>query len=185
MERVYKRPKREAVQLTSLLDLLFVMIFVSMIQQKEVVPSKEEKPVAKPTPVEKPIEKPVTKVVEKPKPKKTKFSIRATFNFYGTKSNPKIPSGNYLMSGIYDDKTGKLELGGMAWIKRPPQYDMVPLSGVIDKASDLFKGRVEFIGCKEFTLQRKIKETTTPISGEWVGVYDCSQGSTGLTLTIQ
>lgn len=180
---MYRRPRNKTVSLTSLLDLLFVMIFVSLIQQKEIVPVKEK---AKPEPAPK-VAKPVEKPIEKPAPAPVKVvhSIRATFNFYATDSNPKVPNGSFLMSGQYNTKDGRLELGGMAWIKRPPQYDMVPLSGTIDPATGIFKGRVEFIGCKEFTLQRKIKENKTPISGEWVGTYDCSQGATGLTLTIQ
>lgn len=171
MERSYKRPKRQAVSLTSLLDLLFVMIFVSLIQQKTVVK-----------------EAPKTKVVAKPaptKPTKTLFDVKATFNFYGTDKNPSLPSGKFIMGGRYNKNDGSLNLGGIAWIERPPQYDMVPLSGIIDATKGIFKGRVEAIGCKKFTLTRKLKRSNTPISGEWVGNYDCSQGTTGLTLTIE
>lgn len=184
MDRPYRRPRKQAVSLTSLLDLLFVMIFVSLLQQKT-APTKAEpkKVVSKPKVVE------AKKDTPKPKkpapPVKVVHSIRATFNFYGTNSNPSIPNGSFLMSGQYNSKDGRLELGGMAWITRPKNYDMVPLSGTIDPKTGVFKGRVEFIGCKEFTLKRKIQEKGSPISGEWVGSYDCSQGETGLTLTIQ
>ena len=41
----YKRPRRTAVELTSLLDLLFVMIFVSLMQQKNI--TEVPPPVAK------------------------------------------------------------------------------------------------------------------------------------------
>ncbi|MCF8057874.1 MAG: hypothetical protein K9K67_01150 [Bacteriovoracaceae bacterium] len=169
MERSYKRPKRQAVSLTSLLDLLFVMIFVSLIQQKAVSPTKE---------------KPIEKVTQE-KVQKQYFEIKATFNFYGTSSNPSLPSGKYIMTGSYKRKDGALNLGGLAWIERPPQYDMVPLSGKIDPETGSFRGRVEAIGCQEFTLERKLKREKTPISGEWVGTYSCSQGKTGLTLTIE
>ena len=171
MERSYKRPKRQAVSLTSLLDLLFVMIFVSLIQQKAAAPTKEE-------PV------PAAKVTEQKAPKQ-KFQIKATFNFYGTSSNPSLPSGKYIMVGSYKLTDGSLSLGGLAWIERPAKYDMVPLSGKIDPKTGSFRGRVEAIGCKEFTLERKLKRDKTPISGEWVGTYSCSQGKTGLTLTIE
>lgn len=170
MERPYKRPKRQAVSLTSLLDLLFVMIFVSLIQQKTV--SDKVKP-AKKTP---------TPVVKKTP---SVFQLQATFNFYGTKENPSLPSGKYIMSGTFKPESKKLNLGGVAWIERPPQYDMVPLSGSIDSEKGIFTGRVESIGCKQFTLKRMIKRDKTPISGEWVGDYSCSQGKTGLTLTIE
>ena len=187
MERVYKGPKKQAVQLTSLLDLLFVMIFVSLIQQKEVTQKSPEEMAQ--TPIKK-VETPIVtkKVTPKPEPKKpvqTLFTVTATFNFYGTDSNPNIPNGSYIMSGSFDKNSGDLKLGGVGWIKRPTHYDMVPLSGVIDQSLKYFKGRIQFQGCQEFILERKTSENTTPISGSWVGSYNCSQGSTGLTLTIK
>lgn len=181
MEKLYRGPKKQAVQLTSLLDLLFVMIFVSLIQQKEVTPANKED-------IKKPIvTKKVEPKVEKPVPvEKTMFTVRSTFNFYATNSTPNIPNGSYIMSGSYDKNTGELKLGGVGWIKRPKHYDMVPLSGKIDQLEKFFKGRIEFQGCEEFILERKTKGTSdSPISGDWVGTYSCSQGSTGLTLTIQ
>lgn len=169
MERMYRRPKRQAVSLTSLLDLLFVMIFVSLIQQQSVVPAKKE------------VSQKTTQTVSKP----TNFDIKATFNFYGTSSNPGLPSGKYIMAGKFSSTSGDLQLGGIAWIERPPQYDMVPLSGKIDLKNDTFTGRIEAVGCKLFTLKRQLKRTGNPLSGEWVGTYDCSQGTTGLTLTVE
>jgi hypothetical protein len=180
MDRPYKRPKRQAVSLTSLLDLLFVMIFVSLIQQKA-APTPKEKPVAKARVEVKKEES----IVKKPVPEKNNYTIKATFNFYGTNANASLPSGKYIMAGSYKKDDGSLNLGGIAWIERPARYDMVPLSGKIDAASGSFRGRVEAIGCKEFTLTRKLKRKATPISGEWVGTYSCSQGTTGLTLTIE
>jgi hypothetical protein len=173
MDRAYKS-KKTTVQLTSLLDLLFVMIFVSLIQQKEITRAPE-----------KPAVKPITKVKPQPKPVKKNFSVQATFHFYGTKTNPNIPSGKYLMQGNYNTDSGKLQLGGIGWLERPANYDMVPLSGTIQSGSDIFTGRIEFIGCKKFTLERKVKKNNSPISGEWVGTYDCSQGETGLTLSVK
>lgn len=178
MERVYKGPKKQTVQLTSLLDLLFVMIFVSLIQQKEVTqksPAKTAKVPVKKAPIKKEISKPM----------QTFFTVRATFNFYGTNSNPSIPNGSYIMSGSFDKKNGELKLGGVGWVKRPANYDMVPLMGVIDSSQKFFKGRIQFQGCKEFILERKTISKATPISGDWVGSYNCSQGATGLTLTIK
>lgn len=168
MDRPYRRPKKVVVSLTSLLDLLFVMIFVSLIQQKEITPKAEVK------------SKPVAE-----KRVQTNFDIKATFNFYGTTENANLPSGKFIMAGQFNKNSKELSLGGVAWIERPPKYDMVPLSGKIDPQTGTFVGRVEAIGCKQFTLSRKLKRSETPISGEWVGHYDCAQGKTGLTLTIQ
>lgn len=182
MERTYKRSKKSTVQLTSLLDLLFVMIFVSLTQNKS--PVKTPEPVAAPKPAAKAEVKPEV-VAKKPAPTKTKFSIMATFNFYATAQNPGLPEGSYLMHGSYDQKSGKLHLGGVSWIQRPAHYDMVPLSGKINSDHTLFEGRIEFQGCQKFVLRRQSKTEGSPISGVWTGEYDCTQGATGLTLTIQ
>ena len=183
----YKLRQKSVVQLTSLLDLLFVMIFISLSQSKGVkVPEPEVKVVTKTIIKEKIVEKPVevpAKPVTKPKP--TKFNITAIFNFYGTPSNPVIPSGSYRMSGTYDQKTGRLFLGGIEWINQPSNYEMVPLGGKVEASEDFFTGRIQFQGCKKFTLRRESESVNTPISGSWKGQYDCTQGMTGLTLVIQ
>lgn len=183
MQSRYRRKKTTTVQLTSLLDLLFVMVFVSLLQQKappEPAPEPvETKPApAKPKPKEKPVEK---KPVE---PKKVVRPIEATFNFYGTAKNPNLPKGKYLMRGVYNSDTRELKLGGIGWIDRPENYDMVPLSGKIGPSSKTFTGRIEFQSCKQFTLERTSSEGSLEISGSWKGVYECGQGATGLTLTI-
>ncbi len=172
MDRQFKRTKTGAVQLTSLLDLLFVMIFVSLLQQKEVSPQKPKPtPVAK-TKVEKPKPKPV--------PKKILSSVNATFDFSlaGYK-------GKYLMEGLYNEKTGSLNLASLRWIDKPSvDIGMVPLSGKVTEDKMQFTGRVEFEGCKTFDLKRIKIESGSPIAGVWKGSYVCAQGSTNLTLTI-
>ena len=172
----YKRPRRTAVELTSLLDLLFVMIFVSLMQQKNVTET--------PPPVVKVVTE-ETQTTKAATPQKVNFSITATFNFYGTAQNPNLPRGSYVMQGTYSTKTKELKLGGVGWLERPESYDMVPLSGVINESGTLFTGRIEFIGCEKFTLKRESKGSASPLSGEWKGSYDCSQGLTGLTLSIE
>ena len=171
-----KRRKRPTVELTSLLDLLFVMIFLSLLQTKAPpAPAPEakaeEKKVEAPTPVP---------VKEKPAPKIV--AINAIFNFYPTTKNPTLPSGSYHMNGSFDESSGELKLGGSSWIKRPENYDMVPLKGSIDKATNTFRGRIEFQGCLEFILKKEAADES--YRGSWSGTYNCSQGETGLTLTI-
>ncbi len=167
-----RRRKRPTVELTSLLDLLFVMIFLSLLQTKT------------PTPVEaKPVEKKTqAPVVEASKPKAQIVAVNAIFNFYPTQSNPSLPSGSYHMNGTFDEATGQLQLGGSSWIKRPANYDMVPLKGNIDKATNTFRGRIEFQGCLEFVLRKETADQS--FRGSWSGTYNCTQGETGLTLTI-
>lgn len=171
-QRRYRRLKKSTVQLTSLLDLLFVMIFVSLLQQKPVVEPPKVKTPAK------------EQTVAKKAPVLKKIPLEAQFYFYPEKTDPSIPSGKYLMQGSFDQKNGELKLGGVGWLERPNNYEMVPLSGIIGPSKQTFRGRIEFQTCKEFTLQRVSKEGSTEISGTWKGSYECAQGSTGLTLTI-
>jgi len=183
---MYKRLKKSTVQLTSLLDLLFVMIFVSLIQQKTVTQAPETKapPAPVPTVAAAPSAAPTVAATVAPIATPTHYSVQAKFKFYATSENPSLPTGIYLMQGSYDLDSGKLQLGGLSWIQRPPNYDMVPLSGIINGNLETFVGRIEFQGCEKFTLQRTKKGIGSPISGEWSGTYDCTQGATGLTLTI-
>lgn len=176
----YRRYKKPVVQLTSLLDLLFVMIFLSLMQLKvpptaEPLPVPEKKPLmAKKGPRSEP------KSVTKP----AKIPLSAEFNFYPSVQNPNIPSGVFKMEGVFTEKGGLLQLNGVEWVDRPPQYDMVPLVGRINEDKNLFTGRIEFPGCEEFTLKRTSVQEGSPLAGAWVGTYTCSQGSTGLTLKV-
>jgi hypothetical protein len=167
-----RQRRRPTVELTALLDLLFVMIFLSLLQTKTPAPV-EAKPVETETkaPVAEPAQ-PTPKIV----------SVSAIFNFYPTQSNPSLPSGSYHMNGSFDEATGQLQLGGSGWIKRPQNYDMVPLKGNIDKATNTFRGRIEFQGCLEFVLRKETADQS--FRGSWSGTYNCTQGETGLTLTI-
>lgn len=169
-----KRYKKPVVQLTSLLDLLFVMVFASMLQTKA-TPQKEEI---------KPVETPKVEVkIETPKPKK--YKIEASFNFYATANSPAVPNGAFRMEGTFDEKTGFLNLSGSEWINRPSQYDMVPLRGKVNEGRSTFTGKIEFPGCREFTLKRVPKSGQSPLAGTWQGAYKCLQGETGLTLEIE
>lgn len=189
MERrkVYKTSKKPVVQLTSLLDLLFVMVFVSLLQQKNIpVPTPKKEPVktaSKPKP--KPIEKPKP-VVKKPEPVKLKNAlVGATFNFSANSENPNSASGTYRMQGTFEGETRSLSLLGHKWLDRPNEnYGMVPLEGRLSEDFKTFTGRIQFLGCKPFTLKKTLAIGTKPYSGKWEGNYDCAQGLTGLVLTI-
>lgn len=181
-----KQVKRPVVQLTSLLDLLFVMIFVSLLQTK--APKAQEKPDPKPTPVAKVEPKPTPTKKEEPKPveKPRMASITAVFHFYGVAgSMPNFPSGKYRMSGVFDRKNSTIQLGGVGWLEKPAGYDisMVPLSGAIDSNGN-FTGRIEDPDCQSFTL-RKVSSGAGDVGGVYKGSYVCAQGETGLSLTIQ
>lgn len=186
--RVYKKTKKTTVQLTSLLDLLFVMIFVSLIQQKAPTATPKKQTPKKVTSSKVTVKKAIKKTP--PAVKEIKV-ISATFHFYPVSKDARLPdgrlapSGKYLMQGNFDEKTNKLNLVGFSWIDRPTGYDMVPLKGILDSAGTSFKGKVDSPWCKQFTLTRKSRSGNSLINGQWQGVYDCGQGQTGLTLTVE
>lgn len=171
-----RRVKKGTVQLTSLLDLLFVMIFISLMQTKMMPPIIEVPPV---------VVKKEAKELEKTPSKPTKISVNAIFHFSAPASNPRLPTGTYAMEGTYEAKDGTLRLGGVSWINRPQGYDMVPLSGEISDDGTTFTGRIEFQGCEVFTLRRTSQLSHSFIAGKWEGSYFCTQGETALSLTIQ
>lgn len=167
-----KKRKKPTVQLTSLLDLLFIMIFISLIQ------SKERPLISQPQ-----AQAEVTKEVQETKP--VNLPITAVFHFYATSQNPRIPTGTFAMEGTFNTDSRQLRLGGVSWINRPDGYDMIPLNGKIASSGMELTGRIEFHGCEEFTLRRTSQISNSAIAGKWEGKYVCSQGETGLTLTIQ
>ncbi len=185
----YRRArKKTTLQLTSLLDLLFLMIFVSLLQSKD-IPSMAElrqaqatPPPAAPAPPAPPAQRPTE---PSPPQRPTMAFVQATFHFHPTPNNPNIAKGTYKMHGQFHRETRLLELGGVTWVDRPENYDMVPLRGVIEVGEEKFTGRIEFPGCEQFTLTRTDKSGRTEFSGRWEGVYSCSQGETGLVLTIE
>ena len=185
MDKQFKRSKKGAVSLTSLLDLLFVMIFVSLLQQKEVSPTKTEATKTEVKVVEKIVIKEVkVPTPKKPQPEKILSNINSSFEFYSL-SGTKF-KGKFSMEGLYNSKTGNLNLVPSKWIDKPPfDIGMVPLSGKVSEDKMNFTGRVEFQGCKTFKLKRVKTESGSPIAGQWKGTYDCSQGATGLTLSIK
>lgn len=126
------------------------------------------------------------KNIPAPKAKaESKMPIRGEFNFYATEQNPKVPSGSYIMQGTFDLQSRALDLKGASWVKRPANYEMVPLKGKISEDGSKFIGRIQFEGCKEFTLVRISREGESLYGGKWEGGYVCSQGVTGVTLTLK
>jgi hypothetical protein len=164
------------------------MIFVSLLQQKEVTPPPVAKSETKVVTKIVEVEKVVIKEVKVPTPKpveKIIHSVAAEFHFYSVQGQQF--EGKYLMEGIYNKNTGNINLGSVKWINKPAgDIGMVPLSGKISDDQSSFTGRVEFAGCQKFSLKRVSVETgESKIAGNWKGTYTCAQGQTGLTLTIR
>lgn len=180
-----RKIKKPAIQLTSLLDLLFVMVFISLLQSKDLkvvspAPKISPPPVAQPQEVQ-----PKAEIKVPPKKLSPIISyVEGTFHFYGVGNNQSIPEGKFRMQGRYNRESGELELGGSSWIQRPPNYEMVPLKGVINADQSSFTGRIEFEDCQTFILTRLTRVEGSPLAGQWKGTYVCYQGETGLTLTL-
>lgn len=114
-------------------------------------------------------------------------ALTATFGFHPIASDPHAASGSFTMTGR--DVGGHLDLRRDHWIDRPAGYDMVDLGGDVGPGTDTITGTVVSAtsGCSTFTVRRA---TGTPgsdvaaVVGTWTGTYSCSQGETGLRLTI-
>lgn len=178
-----RQRKRPVVQLTSLLDLLFVMIFVSLLQTK--APKAQDRPEPKPKPAPVAEKKPRPEPT-KPKPKPRIANISATFHFYPTSQSAYKFSGKYRMNGVFDRENQTVQLGGVGWIDKPTgvEVGMVPLNGQINTDGS-FTGRVDDPSCQSFTLKKTVTAQGVEIAGSYEGTYICAQGETGLTLTIQ
>jgi hypothetical protein len=105
--------------------------------------------------------------------------VDAFFEFGG---NGDVPPGAYTMAGTNED--GVLTLDGDEWIEQPDDYAQVGLIGEVSGDSeDELTGTVEGEGCTTFSVSRT---STDPwYVDEWEGAYDCGQGLTGLTVTIE
>lgn len=91
--------------------------------------------------------------------------------------------GSYSMVGNRDG--GTLTLDPHEWLQEVRNYRMVGLRAEIADRSDTeaLSGTVEGDGCTEFTAERTSAEPW--YAGEWRGKYGCSQGITGITLTVE
>ena len=177
------RRKRPAIQLTSLLDLLFIMIFVSLIQSQSL--SIQDRELDESFEIIEDIEVHIdVNLPEDVNEILTPYQVHAIFHFYPVDKGT-MSEGKFKMIGHYDPSIRKLELVGKRWLERPEGYDMVPLSGVLADSGSIFSGKIDFPGCEQFYLTRTQGEDLERIVGQWQGTYICSQGETGVSLTIK
>ena len=112
----------------------------------------------------------------------TAGDLDAIVEWYEVDSNPGVPSGAYAMEGTIDGT--ELELSGTEWIDQPEDYVMADITAELDTsgATPRLEGTVVGERCSDLSLEQT---ATTPwYEGTWTGGYDCGQGLTGLTLTI-
>jgi hypothetical protein len=161
------------------------MIFVSLLQQKNIPTPVKEKP-KKPGKITKIKIPAVTKkkVVTAPVKKVKVYSFNGMVEFYPTSKVGGTVLGSFNLTGKFDNKTKKFRLAGISWIKRPKDFAMIPIAGSLDSSGQVIKAKLGHPLCKPFTL---IKSSTTgsgPLSGRWEGRYDCTQGITGISITL-
>jgi hypothetical protein len=75
-----------------------------------------------------------------------------TLSFFPLPANPGVPRGCYRVSGQADAATRSIELRGGQWVRQPPGYHVVDLSGHIG-ADRSISGRVVAQECGQFQLQ--------------------------------
>ncbi len=68
--------------------------------------------------------------------------------------NPDVPLGRYWMSGTYHPRSGKIVLRPSRWIKRPPNYLMVGLTGDVADGNASISGTVLNSSCSTFSVSR-------------------------------
>lgn len=80
-------------------------------------------------------------------------TVAGTFSFYPVPSNPSVPRGCFRVTGRMD-QTGRFETSAGQWVRQPPGYQSVNLSGQIG-ANGGWSGRVVGAGgaCTSFSLQ--------------------------------
>ena len=66
----------------------------------------------------------------------------ARYVFYPDNSNHNVPTGEFLLQGTVDGKTGKLVLVGKQWIEHPPNYAMVDVTCLLDADRKTLTGQV-------------------------------------------
>ncbi len=79
--------------------------------------------------------------------------LDARFEFYPVPGNPSVPSGAYRMAG-WLTTDGHLALVGVEWIRRPPDYVMVGLSGRLAGGGRVLAGTVPECDAP-FSLERR------------------------------
>ncbi len=74
--------------------------------------------------------------------------IEATFGF-----NYKGISGSFIMSGTFDNTSGKLTFEPVKWIDRPgPDWDMVRMVGSLSADGQFYEGMIVHPGCGTFKV---------------------------------
>jgi WD40 repeat protein len=79
-------------------------------------------------------------------------TVDAVFAFSQAESGA---SGSHLASGQYDPTHRRLTLASRGWIRQPPGYTMVDLTGTLSADGSRFAGSVSTSGCSTFSVRHR------------------------------
>ena len=68
--------------------------------------------------------------------------VGARYVFYPDNSNHNVPTGEFLLQGTVDSKTGRLVLIGKQWIDHPLNYAMVDVACLLSNDRKTLNGQV-------------------------------------------
>ncbi len=68
--------------------------------------------------------------------------VGARYVFYPDNTNRNVPTGEFLLQGTVDEKTGKLVLVGKEWIEHPNGYAMVDVACTLASDRKTLTGQV-------------------------------------------
>jgi hypothetical protein len=82
-------------------------------------------------------------------------NLTATFSFGALPSNPRVPSGTFMMDGTFDSLLRHLTLRPTGWISQPEGFTAVGLDGTLDCPATHLQGTVTGgTFCSTFSLSR-------------------------------
>lgn len=80
-------------------------------------------------------------------------NVVAEFLFYADPSNPRVPTGCYLVEGQLTDGPDGVRLAPKEWLERPgDNWLMTPLKGSLDPDTKQMKGWIDVLRCGGFDL---------------------------------
>ena len=81
-------------------------------------------------------------------------NITGVFEFGPTRESPQVPEGAYTLTGHYTETSGEITLVPGQWIRQPPGYVMVGLTGRLGADRTRIDGQIDHQNCERFTVRR-------------------------------
>lgn len=110
--------------------------------------------------------------------------VSGSFKFEPAEGNSEVEPGLFFVEGTYE--SGSLSLDDIRWAEsqHPDGYQSVGLSATVDPAdTESMEVELDAAECEPFTLERVSMQPW--YVGTFTGFYECTQGITGMTLSIE